>query len=98
MGTTELEVPSDQLQQAAAQWQGLSARFESTPTPPGQLFQPTTAAISAIDAAIGVGAAACTSRIQSTASSVVTAAFGYNNQDASGQSELAAVTPQVVMV
>jgi hypothetical protein len=62
MGTNELKVPSDQLLQAATQWQGLSAGFTSATPSPRQPFQPTTAAISAIDAAIGAGAAACVAR------------------------------------
>jgi hypothetical protein len=98
MGTNELEVPSDQLLQAATQWQGLSAGLTSAAPSPGQPFQLTTAAISAIDAATGVGGAACMARIQDTAAKVTSAAAGYANQDASGQGELAAVAPQVVMV
>ncbi|WP_077081852.1 hypothetical protein [Mycobacterium numidiamassiliense] len=96
---TNLKVPSDQLQQAAVQWQRLSSGLTSAPPSPGQPYQPTTAAISAIDAAVGAGAAACTARIQDTAASVVSAAAGYANQDAAGQSQLGAVAPPpVVMV
>jgi hypothetical protein len=98
MGTSELKVPSDQLQQAASQWQSVSSGLTSTPPSPGQPFQPTTAAICAIDAAIGLGATACTARIQDTAASVVSAAAGYASQDATGQGELAGVAPPVVTV
>lgn len=97
MGTDELKVPSDQLLQAATQWQGISAGLTSAAPSPGQPFQPTTAAIGAIDAATGVGAAACVARIQDTAAKVTSAAAGYTNQDAGGQGQLAAVVP-VVMV
>jgi hypothetical protein len=96
----ELKVLSDQLQQAATQWQGLGAGFRGTAAPwPGEPFEPTTAAITAIDAAIGVGAAACTARIQDTAAKVMSAAAGYTSQDATGQNQIAAVAPPpVVMV
>ncbi|BBX38913.1 hypothetical protein [Mycobacterium simiae] len=98
MGTNTLAVPSDQLLQAASQWQGLSAGLATTAPSPGQSFQPTTAAISAIDAAIGVGAAACMARIQDTAAKVTSAATGYANQDTRGRGQLGAVAPPVVMV
>ena len=55
---------SKQLLQVATQWQGLRAGFTSAAPSPGQPFQPTTAAISAIAAATGVGGAACMARIQ----------------------------------
>ncbi|OBA57318.1 hypothetical protein A5647_24195 [Mycobacterium sp. 1100029.7] len=97
MGTNELKVPCDQLLQAATRWQGLSAGLATTAPSPGLPFQPTTASISAIDAATGMGAAACAARIQDTAAKVMSAAAGYGNQDASGQGQLAAVAP-VVMV
>ncbi len=45
MGTNELKAPSDQLLQAATQWQGLSAGLTSAAPSPGKPFQPTTAAI-----------------------------------------------------
>ncbi|WP_090601421.1 hypothetical protein [Mycobacterium lentiflavum] len=99
MGTNELDVPSDQLQLAASQWRGLGAGLTNAAPSPGQPFQPTTAAISAIDAAIGISAAACAARIQDTAAAVASAAAGYTNQDASGQGQLAAVAPPpIVMV
>ncbi|MCV7076976.1 hypothetical protein [Mycobacterium szulgai] len=98
MAMNELKVAADQLRQTATQWQGLSTGFGTTAPSPGQPFQPTTAAITAIDAAIGVGAAVCAVRIQATAASVAAAATGYTSQDASGRSELAGVSPPVVMV
>jgi hypothetical protein len=98
MGTNELKVPSDQLRQAAVQWQGLSSGLTSAAPSPGQPFQPTTAAVGAIDAAIGVGAAAATARLQDTAAAVMSAATGYTNQDITGQGQLAAVAPPMVMV
>ncbi|MEE6139844.1 hypothetical protein SKC41_26400 [Mycobacterium sp. 050128] len=98
MGTNELKVPSDQLLQAAAQWRGLCAGLATTAPSPGQPFQPTTAAVGTIDAGIGMGSAACAVRIQDTAAKVTSAAAGYVNQDVSGQGQLAAVAPPVVMV
>ncbi|OMC14957.1 hypothetical protein [Mycobacterium sp. SP-6446] len=99
MGSGGLRVVPPELQAMAAQWQGLSAGFTNTAPPsPGQPFQPTTAAISAIDAAIGVSAAACAARIQDTAAGVAAAASGYTGQDAAGQSQLGGVAPPVVMV
>ncbi|BBX43906.1 hypothetical protein [Mycobacterium simiae] len=97
MGTNELKVPSDLLLQAASQWQGLSAGLANTAPSPRQPFQPTTATISAIDAAIGVGTAACMARIQDTAAKVTSAATGYATQDTTGQGRLASVAPPVVM-
>lgn len=98
MGTSEFKVPSEQLQQAATQWLSLSGGLRGSAPSPGQPFQPTTAAISAIDAAVGVASAACMARIQDTAGKISSAAAGYTKQDASGQSELAAVSPPVVTV
>ncbi|WP_158017986.1 hypothetical protein [Mycobacterium basiliense] len=56
MSSSGLKVTSDQLRQTTIQWQGLSTEFTSTATSPEQPFRPATAAIDAIDAAIGVGA------------------------------------------
>lgn len=98
MGPNEITVPSDQLRQAAVQWQALSSGLTSAAPSPGPQYQPTTAAIGAIDAAIGVGASACAARIQDTAAGVTSAATGYANQDITGQGQLAAVAPPMVMV
>lgn len=93
MGSDELNVPSDQLLQAASQWRGLNAGLATTAPSPGHPFQPTTAAINAIDAAIGKDAAACMARLQDTAARVTSSAAGYTTQDAGGQIQLAAVVP-----
>ncbi|MCV7428806.1 hypothetical protein H7K34_20265 [Mycobacterium montefiorense] len=54
MGTNELKVSADQLLQAAVQWRGLTAGLSTAAPPPGQPFELTTAAISAVDTATGV--------------------------------------------
>ncbi|MEE3063020.1 MAG: hypothetical protein VYA67_03530 [Actinomycetota bacterium] len=95
MGADQLKVPSDQLVRGANQWQALSAGLTVTPPSPGQQFQPTAAAISAIDAAIAAATAACAARIQDTAARVISAAAGYANEDATGQAQIAGVAPSV---
>jgi hypothetical protein len=98
MAPNEIKVPSVQLRQAAVQWQGLSSGLTSAAPSPGRPYQPTTAAIGAIDAAIGVGAAAAVARLQNTAAGVVSAATDYTSQDITGHGQLAAVAPPLVMV
>jgi hypothetical protein len=93
VGADQLKVPSDRLVQGANQWQTLSAGLTVAPPSPGQRFQPTAAAISAIDAAVAAATAACTARIQDTAARVISAAGGYANQDATGQAQIARVAP-----
>jgi hypothetical protein len=67
---------------------------------PGPPFQPTTAAVNAINAAIDATAAALVAQTQATAAGVTTAAGGYVSQEATAQGEMAAVTAatQVRMV
>lgn len=98
MGSHELQVVLDQLQVTAGQWQSRSARFTSlAPSLPGQPFQPTTAAVSGVNAAINAAATAFVARTQSTAASVAAASTGYGNQEATAAGELAAATHVTVV-
>ncbi|WP_406816183.1 hypothetical protein [Mycobacterium sp. M23085] len=98
MGSDGLQVVLDQLVATAGQWQGLGAQLIAT-TPPsaGQPFQPTTAAVSSINATIGAAAAAFATRTQETAGQVTNAAAGYGTQEATSAGEMADV-PKVTVV
>ncbi|WP_293313936.1 hypothetical protein [Mycobacterium sp.] len=98
MGSDELQVVLDQLRAAAAQWQGLSGQLTGVAPPsPGQPFQATTAAVSGVNAAIGVAGAAFANRIQAGAAGMTSAAAVYANQEATGAGEMAAVTRGAVV-
>jgi hypothetical protein len=98
VGSDELQVVLDQLKATAVHWQGLSAQLTgAAPPSSGQLFQATTAAVSGVNATIGVAAAAFASRIQATAAGMTSAVAGYAKQEATGAGEMAAVT-QVTVV
>lgn len=77
----------------AGQWQGLSAQFTTiTPPSPGQPFQPTTAAISIVDSAIGTATTSLIARTQQTADGAVSAVEGYGNQEATNAADMTNVT------
>jgi hypothetical protein len=99
--SNELQVVLHQLHQlrvTASQWQGLGAQLaEATPPSPGQPFQPTTAAVNGVNAAIGVAAAAFMARTQATAAGVAAAAAEYGNQEAAAANEMAAVLQVTVI-
>lgn len=93
-----LQVVLDEVRATAGQWQGLSARFaEAVPPAPGQPFQPTTAAVNGVNAAIGIDTAAFASRIQSTAAGMTSATTAYTNQEATGAGEMTAIAPVTVV-
>lgn len=98
MGTNALQVALDQLGATATRWQGLSAQL-TTPAAPaaGPVFQPTTAALGTVNAAIGAAAAAMVARTQSTAGGVTSATAGYGNQEAASAADMSNVT-QVTVV
>jgi len=97
MGPGELQVCPEELGATASQWQALGSRLTGAPPSPGPPFQPTTAAVNRVNAAIGVAAAAFTARAQATVGGVTTAAGGYTSQEATAAGEMAAVT-QVAVV
>lgn len=98
MGSNGLQVVLDQLATTAGQWQGLSAQLTATTPPsPGQTFQPTTAAVSSINATIGAAAAAFATRTQETAGQVFNAAAGYGTQEAASAGEMADVPKGTVV-
>ncbi|TAM66434.1 MAG: hypothetical protein EPN51_16855 [Mycobacterium sp.] len=75
MGSDGRQVVLNQLATTAIHWQGLGAQLTATtPPPPGQPFQPTTAAVSSINARIRTDAAAFATRTQETAGQVTKAA------------------------
>lgn len=95
MGSGELQVVPDELGSMAGQWEALGARLgEAAPPSAGQPFQPTTAAVNGVNAAIGVAAAAFTTRTRATAADVSAARAGYTDREAAAAGEMAAVTPQ----
>ena len=93
MGAGSLHVVVEQLLAASAQWQGLSGELVDAPAPsPGEPFQPTTAAISGVNAAVGMAGAAFAAQTRATAAAVAQAATGYTDQEATAQAEMSAVT------
>lgn len=99
MGTNALRVALDQLGATATGWQGLGAQLTGTiaPPSPGPPFQPTTAALNGVNAAIGTAAAAFVARTQSTAGGVTAAAATYTSQEAASAADMSNVT-QVTVV
>ncbi|MDM3976763.1 hypothetical protein QRB36_21590 [Mycobacterium marseillense] len=98
MGSDGLQVDLDQLRATATQWQGLGAQLtEAAPPSPGQPFQATTAAVSGVNAAVGVAATGFAGRIQATTAGMTSAGAGYANQEATGVGEMAAVAPVTVV-
>lgn len=83
----------------AGQWQTLSAQLTSlVPPQPGPPYQPTTAAVSTINAGIGAAASALVGRTQATAGGAVKAAEGYGNQEAANATDMSGVTQGVTVV
>lgn len=98
VASNELQVVLDELRATAGQWEGLSARFAAAAPPaPGQPFQPTTAVVNGVNAAIGTAAAAFASRIQATAAGMTSGATGYANREVTGAGEMTAVAPVTVV-
>lgn len=88
-----LQVALDQVAATAGQWRGLSAQFTATAPPsPGQPFQPTTAAVSGIDALVSAAGSALAARIQQTATGVSTAVAHYSDQEATNAVNMSGVT------
>ncbi|OBK12637.1 hypothetical protein [Mycobacterium asiaticum] len=97
MGSNELQVGLDELRATAAQWQGLSAQFtEPVPPSPGQPFQPTTAALNTVNAAVRAAAASLLARTEATADGLVSAAGQYGIQEATSTADMSNV-PQVAV-
>lgn len=92
MGAGQLRVGVDRLLAAAGRWQELSAQLNPSLPPPGQSFQPTTAAVNSVNAAIGVAAGALVARTQATAARAAAAAEGYSDRESAAAGEMAAVT------
>ncbi len=97
MGQDALQVVPGELEGTAGQWEALSAQLVGAPPSAGPPFQPTTAAVNAVNAGIGVAAAAFAARTQDTVGSVTTAAGGYTTQEATSAAEMNGVT-QVTVV
>ncbi|OBI90972.1 hypothetical protein [Mycobacterium sp. 1245805.9] len=100
MGEVALQVVPGELEATAGQWQVFSSQLVGAPPSPGPPFQPTTAAVNAVNAAIDVATGAFEARTQETVGGVTTAAGGYVSQEATAKGEMAAVTAvtQVRMV
>ncbi len=99
MGTNGLQVALDQVAATAAQWQGLGAQFTAaTPPPPGPPFQPTTAAVSGINALVRAAGTALAARTQQTSTGMTTAATHYSKQEATNATDMSNVTGAVTVV
>jgi hypothetical protein len=98
MGSDGLQVVSGELEATAGRWQALGSRLTATTPPsPGPAFQPTTAAVSGVNAAIGAAAAALATRTQETAGQVTNTAAGYGSREAASAQETAGVTKVTVV-
>ncbi|OBI37184.1 hypothetical protein A5709_15240 [Mycobacterium sp. E1386] len=97
MGQDALQVIPAELEATAGQWEGLTSQLAGAPPSPGQPFQATTAAVNAVNAAIGVTAAAFTARTQETVGGVTTAAGGYITQEATSAVAMSDVTKVTVV-
>lgn len=94
-----MQVALGELAATAGQWQGVGTQLTATtPPPPGPPFQPATAAISIVNAAIGTAIASLVARTQATAGAVVNAAEGYGNQEATNATDMTGVTQGVTVV
>lgn len=94
MGSDGLQVALDQVAAVAGQWQGLGAQFTAaTPPPsPGHPFQPTTAAVSTIDALVVAAAAALAARTHDTATGMTKASVKYASQEATNAVDMSGIT------
>lgn len=97
MGQEALQVLPPELAATAGQWEALTSQLVGALPSPGQPFQATTAAVNAINAAIGVTAASFTARTQETVGGVTTAAGGYTAQEATSAADIAAITGVTVV-
>jgi hypothetical protein len=91
VGSDGLQVVPGELGATAGQWQALSSQLVGAPPSSGPPFQPTTAAVNAVNAAIGVAAAAFEARTQETVAGVTTAAGGYTSQEATSAAAMSDV-------
>ncbi|MBZ4618820.1 hypothetical protein [Mycobacterium avium] len=97
MGQDSLQVVPAELVATAAQWQALSSQFIGAPPSPGPSFEATTAAVNALNAAIGAIAASFVARTQETVGGVTTASGGYLSREATSAAAMNAVTNVTVV-
>ncbi|MCA2320692.1 hypothetical protein JF732_18905 [Mycobacterium intracellulare] len=97
MGQDALQVIPAELAATAGQWQALSSQLVGAPPSPGQPFQATTAAVNAVNGAIGVTAASFAARTQETVGGVTTAAGGYTAQEATAAGQMSNITGVTVV-
>ncbi|OCB33698.1 hypothetical protein A5675_21635 [Mycobacterium malmoense] len=98
MGSDGLQVVPGELVAAAGQWQALGSQLTvTTPPSPGPSFQPTTAAVSGVNAAIVAAAAAFATRTQETATGMTTASATYGKQETTNGTDMANVTGVTVV-
>lgn len=97
MGQDALQVVPAELEATAGQWGALTSQLAGAPPLPGQPFQATTAAVNAVNAAIGVAAASFAARTQETVGGVTTAAGRYTAQEATSAADIAAITGVTVV-
>lgn len=97
MGQGSMQVLPPELVATAGQWEALTSQLAGAPPSPGQPFQATTAAVNAVNAAIGVTAAAFTARTQETVGGVTTAADGYTAQEATSAADMSNIAGVTVV-
>ncbi|WP_082974718.1 hypothetical protein [Mycobacterium sp. E3247] len=92
VGPTGIQVDVEQLIAAASQWHAVGAELGVVGVPsPGRPFQPTSAAVGGVHAAICIAAATLSARAHETASAVEAGAGGYVANEATAAAEMAAV-------
>jgi hypothetical protein len=98
MQSGELRIDVNQLSGLASQWSGPCTELSVlAPLSPGHPFQPTTAAVGNLHAAVELLAAALNARTHATTSAVETGAVVYANNEATAAAAMAAV-PQTRLV
>ncbi|KAA1247775.1 hypothetical protein F0Q45_22270 [Mycobacterium simiae] len=98
MGPGQLRIDVSQLRATGSQWRELCTELNVLgPPSQGQPFQPTTAAVGSVHAAVGLAAAKSSARAQVTISAVEAGAAGYVGNEATAAAEMAAV-PQTRVV
>lgn len=94
-----MQVALGELAATAGHWQGVGTQLTAmTPPTPDPPVQPTTAAISIVNAAVGTATASLVARTQATADALVNAAEGYGNQEATNATDMTGVTQGVTVV
>lgn len=93
-GVGNLEVPASALRAQATLCEGLAAELGGATAPgcPAHPHQATTAAVAALHGAVDVARTAMGTRMRSTATSIRTAASGFDDHETASAAALRALT------